>query len=172
VIVGIDSLVVIYAGLVPKKAVIAANGSDPGSEDEKLKELQRRAEILISDLADKQATVILSTLALSEILVPVPSHQKGVLIAQLSKRFAIAPFSIKAAALAADLWAQSRGLPKDQQYGSRQLIKTDAMIIAASHAVGATDFFTCDPQCRKMAKLIMRGHDLPTNSEDLFYGMK
>lgn len=156
--VGIDSMILIYAGLVPKV----------GKADEKTKELHVRAKLLILDLAEKKATVFLPTIAVSEVLVPVPTAQKGLLIAQLGEHFVLPPFDLRAAAIAADLWADHKKVPKDLQYKERHVLKSDSMIIACAKAAGAVDFYTTDDRCRALANLIMNGKDLPTHSQNMF----
>lgn len=156
--VGIDSMILIYAGHVPKV----------GESDQRAKNLRVRSKLLIQDLAEKKATVFLPSIAVSELLVPVPSAQKGLLVAQLSELFVLAPFDLQAAAIAAELWAKHRNLPQDLQYEVRHVLKSDTMIIASARAAGATEFYTTDAKCRNLANLIMVGKDLPSHSENMF----
>jgi hypothetical protein len=157
--VGIDSMVLIYAGLVPLK---------PAAISDEVNELHIRSKILIVGLAEKKATVFLPTIAISELLVPVPAAQKGLLIAQLEERFVCPPFDLRAAAIAAALWAEHRSLPHDLQYDERHVLKADVMIIASAKAAGAVEFYTADDRCRALANLVMKGRDLPLHGDDLF----
>jgi hypothetical protein len=77
VIVGLDSMVLVYAGIVPAKTAKAAKHSKERAE------LSVRAKLLLHRLSREKATVVLPTIALSELLVPVPSKDKGLLIARL-----------------------------------------------------------------------------------------
>lgn len=153
--VGIDSMVLVYAGLVPRKS---ANAPKPPQE------LIVRAKVLLH--MHGKGTIVLPTVAVSEILVPVPTSQKGALVAALSKKFVCPPFDLPAAAIAAELWSQHKSLPKDLQYGSRHVLRADAMIVASAKAAGATEFFSHDRKCRALADLVMTARDLPKRDPD------
>jgi len=159
VIAGIDSMVLIYAGKVPR------NQSALSRKDA---ELSVRAKILLRELSDKKATIVLPTIAIAELLVPVPSGQKSQLLSELQKVFACRPFDLPATAIAADLWSRYKQLPQDQQYESRDILKSDAMIVATAKAAGATVFYSHDGRCRKMASLVMVSRDLPKKGTTLF----
>jgi hypothetical protein len=107
----------------------------------------------------------LPTVAISELLVLVAKAEKGALIAALTKMFVCPPFDLAAAAMAADLWSQHKELPQDLQYGSRQVLRADAMIVASVRAAGAMEFYSHDRQCLALASLVMTAHDLPTPHE-------
>lgn len=156
-IAGIDSMTLIYAGAVPAK-------SKKKSQD--FIELSIRANILLHGLVRKKATIILPTIAVSEVLVPVPSTKVGTLVATLSERFLCAPFDLQAATIAASLWSQHNQLAKNLRYGDRQVLKADTMIVSTAKAAGATDFYSHDKQCRALADLIMNAHDFPTGDPD------
>lgn len=156
--VGIDSMVLIYAGLVPSKTT--------EQPDSKVKEFQVRSRTLILGLAQKKATVFLPTIAISEILVPVPPQQRVLLIAQLEERFVLCPFDLPAAAIAADLWCRYRQLPHDMKYPDRSVLKADAMIVASAKSAGAVEFYTTDARCRALADLVMKGKEPPAYSDD------
>jgi hypothetical protein len=156
-VVGIDSMILVYAGLVPQ---------NEGTRSADFNELMIRSRLLIHQLATRKATVFLPTIAVSELLVPVPSAQKGLLIASLEERFVCSSFDLHAAALAADLWSQHNQLPADLRYESRHVLKADAMIVASAKAAGATDFYTHDRRCLALASLVMKAHDLPINDPD------
>ncbi|MFV1966289.1 MAG: hypothetical protein ACC628_12770 [Pirellulaceae bacterium] len=142
-IAGIDSMVLIYAGVVPSKKGVKVD-----------KELQTCAKILLHKL--RSDTVLLPTIAVTELLVPVPSAQKGLLIASLAKRFVCPQFDMRAASIAAELWVTHKKMPQDLQYKSRHVLRSDAMIIAAVKSVGATEFYSHDKQCRALAKHVMK----------------
>lgn len=150
---GIDSNVLVYAGVVPHK----------GTATEEFKRLRIRAKLLLHQL--QKDTIILPTVAITELLVPVPSHQKGLLITSLAERFVCPTFDLPAAAIAADLWAKYKKLPADLQYKGRHVMRADAMIVASAKAAGATEFYTSDKRCRTMAGLVMTARDLPTRPD-------
>jgi len=148
-------MVLVYAGIVPRKST---KGRTPSSD------LTVRAKVLLHMYKDD--AIVLPTVAISEILVPVPTSQKGPLLAKLSSRFICPPFDLPAAAIAAELWSQHKKLPKDQQYKSRHILRSDAMIIASARSAGATEFYTHDRKCRSLANLVMVGKDLPKRDPD------
>jgi predicted nucleic acid-binding protein len=155
-IVGIDSMIPIYAGLVPSK----------NKESKELTALCRRARILFHELQDH--TVILPTVAISEILIPVPAIKRGQVLATLAELFVCPPFDQRAASIAADIWSKHRSIPDNLQYDNRQMLRADAMIVASAKAAGATEFYTNDDKCRALAELVMSGRRLPKQSEKLF----
>jgi len=156
-VIGIDSMVLVYAGVVPRKS---------SETSTTLNELSLRAKMLLH--MKKDDTIVLPMVAVSEVLVPLPSAQKGLFAAKLSGKFLLAPFDMRAAVIAADLWVQHKSLPTDLRYKRRSVLKSDAMIIATAKAAGATEFYTHDRRCRVLADLIMSAHDLPTHAPDLF----
>jgi len=151
-------MVLVYAGLVPRKSGKATKASD---------DLAIRAKILLH--MHRQDVIVLPTVAVSEVLVPVPTSQKGALAATLSGRFICAPFDLPAAAIAAELWSEHKKLAKDLQYKTRHVLRADTMIIASAKAAGATDFYTHDKRCRALSNLVMTGKDLPKKDpNDIF----
>lgn len=156
--IAIDSMVLVYAGWVPRKAT---------ERSKKLEELTLRAQALLLMHQKKgMGTIILPTIAVSEILVPVPEPQRGALAAKLSDLFVCPAFDLPAAAIAASLWSQHKKLPSDLQYKSRHVLRSDAMIVASAKSSGATVFYSHDRRCRALANLIMTGRDLPTNDPE------
>lgn len=67
--VGIDAMVLVYAGIVPSKEASAD-----------VTEWSLRARRLLDRLDDDEATIVLPTIAISELLVPVPIAESGLLI--------------------------------------------------------------------------------------------
>jgi hypothetical protein len=157
VIIGIDSMVLIYAEIVPSKIAKRCVSFD---------DLRDRSKLLLHRAATKKNAILLPTVAISELLVPVPRGQQGALIALLQRMFVCPPFSLPAASIAADLLARHKGLPRNQQYDQRHIVRADAMIIASAQAAGATDFYSHDKKCRTLAGLVMTAHDLPTQDPE------
>jgi len=158
--VGLDSMVLVYAGIVP---------SNPATRADDFADLQVRAHILLHKLARRDAIIYLPTVAIAELLVPVPKAQKGLLIAKLAEKFVCPNFDLHAAAIAAELWAQHKQLPHDLQYKNRHLLKADILITSSARAAGAVEFYSHDKRCRALAAMIMQAHDLPREDpEDMF----
>jgi hypothetical protein len=121
-------------------------------------------------IAEKKGTILLPTVAISELLVPVPKAQKGALIAVLQQRFLCPPFDLQAASIAADLLAEHEKFPQEQRYDKRHIVRADAMIIASVRAAGATEFYSHDKKCRTLANLVMTARDLPARDpNDMFW---
>ncbi len=157
---GIDSMVLVYAGIVPANPCNASKDFD---------DLRARSKLLLYQLGREESPILLPTVAISELLVPVRKAEKGALIAALTEKFLCPIFDVRAAAVAADLWSEHKKLPQDQQYKSRHVLRADAMIVASASAAGATDFYSHDRKCRTLAGLLMNAHDLPIGDpEDMF----
>jgi hypothetical protein len=99
ILVGIDSMVPIYAGHAPTARRAQASES---------RELTRRARILLKQLHREKATVLLPTVAIAEILYPFAPDKRGALLDELQKHFVCCEFGLHACALAADVWARFR----------------------------------------------------------------
>jgi predicted nucleic acid-binding protein len=155
-IAGIDSMVPIFAGIVPSKNSASTIG-----------QLQVYARILLHQL--RNDTIILPSISVAEILVPVPKKQQGLLIAKLTKLFVCPQFDMRAASIAAALWADHKKVPANLQYKNRHVLRSDTMIVATAKASGATQFYSHDKKCRALASLAMEAHDLPkSDSTDMF----
>jgi predicted nucleic acid-binding protein len=158
VIFGIDTQILIYAEAVPPKN---------GNRCKEFAELQERAKLLIYKAADDGDTIVLPAVVISELLVPVPSSQRGAVVQVLEKTFQCPPLDIPAATIAADLWSKFRSLPEGQTVNiSRNVLRADALIVASARAANATHFYSHDAQCRKLAELAgMKALDLPVATE-------
>lgn len=147
-------MILIYAELVPSKG---------GPKCSDFADLRNRSKLLLIGAADKKDTIVLPTVAISELLVPVPKNQKGALILAFQQRFVCPPLDIRSASIAADLWSDFKNLPHDQQYGKRNVLRADTLIVASAYTANATHFYSHDEQCRALAKLTgMVALDLPT----------
>jgi len=161
-VVGIDSMIVIWAGCVPD----LNTESWPKEKIEKRAEMKRRATILFQLFARKKWHIVLPTIAIAELLVKVPEAGKANLIAAQGKRFICPSFDPRAAAIASSLFSKFKSLPADQQYQDRNVLKADSMIIGSVIAAGATTFYSHDAAARRMAELSIKGKDLPVRDPD------
>jgi len=150
-------MVVIYAGLVP-----ATNAPSAQSL-----ELHVRAQRLFDNLSLDQATIVLPFVAISELLVPVPTEDAAKLIRILQELFFCPVFDSRAASIAASLWSHHKRLPRDRQYKNRHVLKADVLIVASAKAAGATTFYSNDRECRMLASLIMEADGLPAQPKTL-----
>ena len=148
---GIDSMTLIYAGVAPPKSGV-----------EIAEDLRLRSKLLLYILGRRESPIILPMIAVSELLVPLSPTQRGALLQELTRRFLCPVFDLRAAALAAELFAEHLQLP-NRHYPDRTVLKADLMIVASAKAAGATEFFSNDPHCRALAKLAgLKDRELPT----------
>jgi predicted nucleic acid-binding protein len=159
--VAIDTMVIIFGLRTARKGRGRA-------ADKAITELRRRANVLISTLAENRETVIVPSIVVAELLAGIPTKDHGNFLSELQERFFIVPFDVRASQVAAQLWQKHRGLPKEAQI-ARSTLKADAMIVASAFIAGATVFYTHQAKVRNLAELAgMSGRDLPTHSENLF----
>ncbi|HVX16263.1 MAG TPA: hypothetical protein VHC22_34070 [Pirellulales bacterium] len=155
--VSFDSMVLIYAGVAPSNHITPAPDFN---------ELKTRSLMLLHDISEKQTACILSAIVLSELLVHVPQGKTGQFSVEFSTQFIVAPFDLRASSIAAELWSKYKvekaksqgGLPK----ADRSVLRADCLIVASVRAMGVTDFYSHDKNCRAFARLAgMNAHDLP-----------
>lgn len=151
-------MILVYAGIVPE---------NKAKKSEETENFRVRSLLLLDQLANSGATIILPTVAISEILVPVSPSKAHKMIDALQEQFVCPTFDIHAASIAANLWAKHKKLPRDHQYKERHVLKADAMIIASAVAAGATEFYSNDDQCRKLAANLIHARPLPDRPHSL-----
>lgn len=125
----------------------------------------QRAGWLFDQFDRDQAQVVVSSIAVSEYLIPAAATDHRNIVAAISSRFIIAPFDAHCAAMAAELFPDGKitrnlGKPHGEQ-GARDCLKSDCYIIASARAAGATLFYSNDEECRDLAKRVMEVSDLP-----------
>jgi len=149
-------MVLIYAGIAPRSSQID-------------NELVISSKILLTKLTREKATVVLPTICVSEMLVPVEHDRHGTLLMQLQSLFLCYPFDIRASSIAAELFKQHRAMNEAERYRDRILLKADVMIVATAASAGATDFYSNDIGCRRLAGFVSNAHELPANDpNDMF----
>jgi hypothetical protein len=151
-IFGIDTDVIIHAGLATQK---------PGKVD-----LDKRKRSLALLRWGQARQMVFPTVALSEVLIPIPKDKRSEVIHKLKEAFVIHPFDERAATIASDLWVRHKQLPEVEQYNERLVLKADILIIACAVAAGATEFYSHDDKCRKLANLIIKGCQPPSRDPD------
>ena len=104
-IIAIDSQILIYAEIVPRKNA---------KHSPEFNDLRVRAKLLLAKVDPKKDTIILPVIAVSELLVPVPQIHRGAVIAVLQQKFVCPPFDLPAASIAAELTAQHSKLPQTE----------------------------------------------------------
>ena len=131
---------------------------------------KQRARWLFKQLEDEQAYLILPSVALSEYLIPIERKRHSAVIAELSRRFFIAPFGIECISLAAALFAEHKTSLPSKQPHARIAMKADVQIIATAVAYKANRFYSGDKACRKIAdeSTNMLVYDVPRIAPDMF----
>ncbi|HEX8521560.1 MAG TPA: PIN domain-containing protein [Tepidisphaeraceae bacterium] len=138
------------------------------SHDAERKERRRRANILLEQLLDQNAIVIVPTVALAEFLVPYRPAEHGQVIATLKDSFIFPPFDVHAAAIAAEVWSKHQSFAEEDKI-KKPFLKADAMIVATAKAVGAEVIYSNDPGLRRLADAVhLSSRGLPTHAENLF----
>jgi predicted nucleic acid-binding protein len=156
--VALDTNILIYMFKDP-----ASEASSPEQAD-----YQRRANVLLRDLEDERAELVVPSIVIAEYLCGISPQFHSRVIAEFQERFYVIPsFDLAASAKSAELWIAHRKLPKSEQLDRSQL-KVDILIIACASVANATRYYSHDPKCRAIAKLAgMTARDLPTHSESL-----
>jgi predicted nucleic acid-binding protein len=128
----------------------------------------RVAEILLTELEEDRATIIVPNVVVAELLAAIPIAEHGRFVAELQNRFFMPTFDLRASVLAASLWQNHRKLPQEEQI-ERACLKSDVLIIATAKVAGATYYYTDDKKAKKLANLAgLNGMDLPLKSRELF----
>lgn len=134
----------------------------------------QQARFLFDQLEDENAQVLLPAIALSEYLTPIPQQLHNKAIAELKRRFIIAPFDVKCASLAATLFVEGKEMRKSDgemgQTDARKCLRADALIVATAVCHGARVLYSGDSRCRKLAQKVpnLDVRDLPTIPNSLW----
>jgi predicted nucleic acid-binding protein len=134
----------------------------------------QRAIWLFQQLEEDEAQIILPTVAVSEYLTPLDPATHDAIITELGRRFILAPFDIKSAALAARIYAENKNiqLQIQNQPNARKTLRADCLIVATARIHGARIFYSGDTGCRSLASKIsgIEARDLPAQPPNLFGG--
>lgn len=105
-----------------------------------------KAAELFSQASERKEGVLVPSLVLSEVLVKYGDADRPTVLAEIGKRFFIAPFDARAAAISALLFAdkQTWSASRDATGNSRQCIKVDLSILATVAANGLRSFYVED----------------------------
>jgi hypothetical protein len=129
---------------------------------------ERRARILIHELDEIRARIVIPSVAVAELLCPIDLQEHNNFLAKISRRFDCPSFDIRATSLAAKLWRHNRTLSKNEHI-SRSILKAHVQIIATAKIRGVGHFFSDDAKCRKLAVAAdIASHPLPTHALNLF----
>ena len=137
--------------------------ASPGDADK-----VERAKRFLTYLDQATEKVLVPAICAAEYLTGVPRERQPEALEELSRRFRIAPFDIKVAAIAADLWQEKNGgrrlsdhLRASYGNASRAKIKADCYVVAAALAHGATIIYSDDPDVARWGDGRIKVYPLP-----------
>ena len=131
-------------------------------------DMERRAKILLTELEEKKARIIVPLIAVGEFLVGIEQANHGAVLAEFQKRFFCPPYDLRATVESARLEQAHKGFAPAERV-ERKLVRPDAMIVASAFVHGARTSYSHEAGVRKMATVLgMNGLDLPTHSENIF----
>ena len=130
----------------------------------------KRAEWLFQEFEDNGTQVLVPSVVLAEYLVPIDPQSHSDVVAPLASRFIIAPFDVHCAAVAARLFVEGKKERTMEAEHSRNLLKSDSLIIATAVVHGARTLYSDDADCRKLADRFPRFkvERLPTIAPNLW----
>ena len=131
----------------------------------------QRAKWLFEMLEEEKSQIVVPTVAVAEYLTPIPSNDHAAVLAAMRERFLLAPFDVRAASLAAQLFGEGRIVRTVGKPGARKCLRADSLIIATAVTFGARVFYTGDDDCRTMASKVMEAKGMPTQGPNLFSGV-
>ncbi|RYD21743.1 MAG: PIN domain-containing protein [Verrucomicrobiaceae bacterium] len=131
-----------------------------------------QAEEFLKSLDDDDATVIVPTPLLQELLMDCDPSERTALITQLKSRFVLAPFDAASAQIAAKIWNEKKRAKVIDQIRSsgdsmRTKIKIDIQIIAVACSQNASVLYTNDANLAKMAEDYIVTRDMPVFRKQL-----
>ena len=135
--------------------------------DPHTRELERRAKILVGQLNDAKATVVVPTIVVAEFLsVPDVGLRHIFDVFAQQGTFLCPSFDLPASEFAAGMWRKHKTKPRAADPQPRPVLRVDIMIVATAKIAGAQYFYTADSRCRELANLAgMTARDLPEHSD-------
>jgi predicted nucleic acid-binding protein len=142
-LIGLDTNILIYATKQP-------SDPDPRGFNQSARELVSH---LSNDKMQKDKRVILPSLCLAEYLTGVPKPKRNAALKSLETWTFIAGFDASAAGVTADLmhdifldWKDEKANNPESDYAkrSRQIIKSDVIVLATAIAHGGTILYTTE----------------------------
>jgi predicted nucleic acid-binding protein len=140
-LIALDTNILIYASKLP-------TDPDPDGFHQSARELISH---LSSDNTQKGKRVLLPSIVLAEYLIPIEKAKRGSVLKNLEKWVFVAGFDAQAASIAANLfpdavetWRKEKATNPESEYArkSRQVLKSDVLILATVIAHGGSRFYT------------------------------
>jgi len=125
-----------------------------------------KAKQLLKDLDDSDATIIVPTPIITELLMEADLDQRELLLNTIAERFHIVELDVLAAKLAADVWnTKKRAGVIDQIIASgesmRTKIKVDTLILGVAMAAKVNSLYTEDKKFRTLAEGSITTRQMP-----------
>lgn len=150
-IVGVDTSFLLYLFAPPGTVGVPLD-----SNDQPVTMPKERVAGLVEELEKIGATIIVSTPAMSELMIRsgVQAAQAWLAIMNKSKVFKVVPFDVKSAIEVAMMagHAVKGENGKDPDQGTYAKLKYDRQIVAVAHTEGATVFYSDDGRQRTLAQ--------------------
>jgi predicted nucleic acid-binding protein len=142
-LIGLDTNVLIYASKQPDEP-------DPRGFNQSARELVSQ---LTNDKTQRDKRVLVPSLCLAEYLTGIPKSKRNAVLKNLESWTFIAGFDASAAGITADLmhdvfldWKDEKASNPESDYAkrSRQIIKSDVIVLATAIAHGGTILYTTE----------------------------
>lgn len=129
----------------------------------------KRARWLFELLNGENAQIVVPAIVLAEFLVPIPEPERFATASRIASRFLVFPFDVACVTIAASLFVWGLEHGKKGRPNVRNVLRSDAYIVATAKIAGVERFYSHDKGCLKMAKSAgMTAFDLPEAPETLF----
>lgn len=130
------------------------------------------AESFLENLNQKNATIVLPTPMMQELLMTAEASERAALYVELGEKFFIAEFDAQCAKLAAEIWNTKKRAGvidalKKSGDSMRTKIKVDIQILATAIQNHATTFYTNDDKLAKLAEGYIVVADMPEVTKQL-----
>jgi len=157
IVVAIDSNIIVWGVRDVNKRKLS----------KKDREKSERCQWLFWDLKERKATIVLPSIAVSEVLRGVEPSRQQKFSDKLQTYFLLSPFDHKASQIAGQLWHERlRSMTAHPDPSAK--IKADMLIVASAKSAGASAFYSDDQGALKIASLVMDARGLPTSKPMLF----
>ena len=122
-----------------------------------------RTSNFIQWMENERHTVVVPAPILGEFLMNIPPANHSAITSVFAKRFVIAPYDARAAAIFATIWQKNgkmyRNRVKDEP--TREEVKVDCMLVAVAMANNASVLYSEDPHVHELAAGFVTVREIP-----------
>lgn len=130
-----------------------------------------RTRAYLSSLDQANHRIMVPTPAICEFLAPLSTEDRSHQLTALEKQFVVAPFDLRAAVFAAEIFASHRQITQRESANEESLgkpmIKLDCQIVAIAKAHGAQLIVSHDKWLRRIADGHVKAIDIPEREEQI-----